>query len=113
MIEYYVWLTRPYASSNPFVADCRRAGAGAVRAVQPGGDTARVSSSAADDPSVSQLVFTITEKAPTRASWLKAATTAFTFKTLLRHYAKWTLTPRSLNVKLGLRRKGHKGHASK
>ena len=31
---------------------------------------------------------TITEKAPTRAfSWLKAATTAFTFKTLSRHYA--------------------------
>ena len=30
--------------------------------------------------------FVITEKAPTRAfSWLKAATTAFTFKTLLRH----------------------------
>ena len=29
--------------------------------------------------------FVITEKAPTRASsWLKAATTAFTFKTLLR-----------------------------
>ena len=46
--------------------------------------------------------FVITEKAPTRAfSWLKAATTAFTFKTLLRHYAKWALTPRSLNVKLG------------
>ena len=41
---------------------------------------------------------TITEKAPTRAfSWLKVATTAFTFKTLLRqlrHYAKRTLTPR-------------------
>ena len=34
---------------------------------------------------------TITEKAPTSAfSWLKAATTAFTFKTLLRHYAKQT-----------------------
>ena len=33
---------------------------------------------------------TITEKAPTRAfSWLKGATTAFTFKTLLRHNAKW------------------------
>ena len=49
---------------------------------------------------------------PTRAfSWLKAATTAFTFKTLLRHYAKRVLTPRSLNVKLGLRRKGHKGRA--
>ena len=43
--------------------------------------------------------------------WLKAATTAFTFKTLLRHYAKWALTPRSLNVKLGPRRKGHKGRA--
>ena len=46
--------------------------------------------------------FVITEKAPTRAfSWLKAATTAFTFKTLLTHYAKRALTPRSLNVKLG------------
>ena len=46
--------------------------------------------------------FTITEKAPTRAfSWLKAATTAFTFKTLLRHYAKWALTPWSVDVKLG------------
>ena len=44
--------------------------------------------------------FVITEKAPTRA-WLKAATTAFTFKTLLRHYAKRALTIRSLNVKLG------------
>ena len=38
-------------------------------------------------------MFVITEKAPTRAfSWLKAATTAFTLKTLLRHYAKRTLT---------------------
>ena len=45
-------------------------------------------------PSVSQSVFTITEKAPTRAfSWLKAPTSAFTFKTLLRHYAKRALTP--------------------
>ena len=51
----------------------------------------------------------ITEKAPTRAfSWLKAATTAFTFKTLLRHYAKRALTPRSLNVQLGPRRNYHK-----
>ena len=41
-----------------------------------------------DGPNVPED-FTITEKAPTRAfSWLKAATTAFTFKTLLRHYAK-------------------------
>ena len=39
--------------------------------------------------------FVITEKAPTRAfSWLKAPTSAFTFKTLLRHYAKWALTLR-------------------
>ena len=36
--------------------------------------------------------FVITEKAATRV------TTAFTFKTLLRHYAKWALTPQSLNV---------------
>ena len=56
--------------------------------------------------------FVITEKAPTGAfSWLKAATTAFTFKTLLRHYAKRALTPRSLNVKLGLWRNYHKGRA--
>ena len=49
--------------------------------------------------------FVITEKAPTRAfSWLKVAATAFTFKTLLRHYAKRALTPRSLNVKLGPQR---------
>ena len=47
---------------------------------------------------------TITEKAPTRAfSWLKLPTSAFTFKTLLRHYATQVLTPRSLKVKLGLR----------
>ena len=46
--------------------------------------------------------FVITEKAPTRAvSWLKAASTAFTFKTLLRHYARRALTPRCLNLKLG------------
>ena len=39
-------------------------------------------------------VFTITEKAPTRAfSWLKGPTSAFTFKTLLRHYAKEALNP--------------------
>ena len=39
--------------------------------------------------------FTITEEAPTRAfSWLKASTSTFTFKTLLKHYAKRALTPR-------------------
>ena len=64
---------------------------------------------AANDPSV----FTITEKAPTRAfSWFKAPTSAFTFKTLLRHYAKRVLTPLSLNVKLGPRRNYHKGRAA-
>ena len=42
---------------------------------------------AADDPSVKQSVFTITENAHIRAfSWLKVPTRAFTFKTLLRHY---------------------------
>ena len=47
----------------------------------------------ASKSSIRRLV--ITEKAPTRAfSWLKAATTAFTFTTLLRHYAKRALTPR-------------------
>ena len=40
------------------------------------------------------------------------ATTAFTFKTLLRHNAKRALTPRSLNVKLGPRRNYHKGRAA-
>ena len=51
--------------------------------------------SAADDPSVSQSIITVTEKAPTRAFyWLKAPTNAFTFKTLLRHYAKRAWTPR-------------------
>ena len=49
----------------------------------------------------------------TRAfSWLKAPTGVFTFKTLLRHYAKQALTPRSLNVKLGPRRNYHKGRAA-
>ena len=43
--------------------------------------------------------FVITEK----------ANTACTFNTLLRHYAKRALTPRSLNVKLGPRRNYHKG----
>ena len=48
--------------------------------------------SAAYDPSVSQSVFTITEKAPTRVYyWLKVPTSSFTFKTLLRHYAQCLL----------------------
>ena len=38
---------------------------------------------AADELTVSQSVFIITEQAPTRAfSWLKAPTSAFTFKTI-------------------------------
>ena len=48
----------------------------------------RLTGRAANDPSV----FTIMEKAPTGAfSWLKVPTSAFTFKTLLRHYAKQAL----------------------
>ena len=42
----------------------------------------QLATSAVNDPSVSQSVFTIKEKAPTRAfSWLKAPTCTFTFKT--------------------------------
>ena len=38
--------------------------------------------------------FTIMEKAPTSSFfWLKAPFSAFTFKTLLRHYAKWEASP--------------------
>ena len=44
--------------------------------------------------SINRWSCTITEKALTRAfSWLKAPTSAFTFKTLLRHYAKRALSP--------------------
>ena len=40
-----------------------------------------------DTRTINRWSCTITEKAPTRAfSWLKAPTTDFTFKTLLRHY---------------------------
>ena len=39
--------------------------------------------------------FVITEKA---FPWLKAATTAFTFKTQLRHYAKQALTPTTVRL---------------
>ena len=57
--------------------------------------------------------FVITQKAPTWAfSWLKVATTTFTFKTLLRHYTKRVLTPRSLKVKLGPGRNYYKGWAA-
>ena len=54
----------------------------------------RARSSAVKRSIGSTTVCTITEKAPTRAfSWLKAPTSAFTFKTLLRHYAERALTP--------------------
>ena len=34
--------------------------------------------------------FIITKMAPTRAiSWVNVSTSAFTFKTVLKHYAKW------------------------
>ena len=68
-----------------------------LRFVEVSGTAARVFNSASKS---SIRRFVITEKAPTRAfSWLKAATTAFTFKTLLRDYAKRALTPQYLNVK--------------
>ena len=57
--------------------------------------------------------FTIMKKTRTLAySWLKAPSSAFTFRTLLRHYAKRALTPQSLNVKLGPRRNYHVGPAA-
>ena len=50
---------------------------------QQGPDSVSDNTSAADDSSVSQSVFTITEKAPTTDfSWLKVPITAFTFETL-------------------------------
>ena len=50
------------------------------------------STRAGNEPSRS-LKFTITEKVSTRTlSWLKAATTAFTFNNLLRHYDTQALT---------------------
>ena len=56
-----------------------------------GGTEEHLLSGAAND----QSVITITKKAPTRAFfWLKAPTSTFTFKTLLRHYAKRVLTTR-------------------
>ena len=58
--------------------------------------------------------FIITEEAPTRRafSWLKVPTSAFTVKTLLRHYAKRALTLWSLNVKLGPWQNYHMGRAA-
>ena len=54
--------------------------------------------------------FLQSQRRPWAFSWLKAATSAFTFKTLLRHYAKRALTPQLVDVKLGHRqRKDHKG----
>ena len=47
-----------------------------------------------------------------QSGWLKEPASAFTFKTLLRHYAKRALTPLSLNVKLGPRRNYHEGRAA-
>ena len=80
---------------------------------QSGEERSSVLTSAANRSIGSTTGCTITEKAPTRAfSWLKAATTAFTFKTLLRHYPKQALTPRSLNVKLGPQRNYHEGRAA-
>ena len=58
---------------------------GAAQPPEPpgAGDTAAPAPVPQTDPSVPQPVFTITERVPTRAFfWLKAPTSAFTFKTL-------------------------------
>ena len=80
---------------GPWPSLCRQSAACCCAAVLHSGYTG--SRSSAWKSSIRRFV--ITEKAPTRAptrafSWLKAATTAFTFKTLLIHYAKRALTPR-------------------
>ena len=59
--------------------------------------------------------FTITEKVPIRASsWLKVPSSSFTFKTLLTHYAKQTLTQgkQTCNCDPGAQRKVHKGQVN-
>ena len=90
-------------------ADSREGGA---EAAPPSGGGGRSTCSRKSFKRRSTRRFIITEKAPTRAfSWLKVATTAFTFKTLLRHYAKRALTPRQVDMKLGRRRTSHKGRA--
>ena len=74
----------PRVALHPAVDDVDRGPEAWPDPVQLILDTAGVSTSAADDPSVSQSVFTNTEKAFSRAfSWLKVPTSAFTFKTLL------------------------------
>ena len=56
---------------------------------------------------IDQRCCTFTEKASTRAfSWLKAPTTAFTLKTLLKHYAERMLTQRSSRCEIGMLAKG-------
>ena len=89
------WLPPLGAGAADNDTECAAAWSGASRECEP---------ISASKSSIRRFV--ITEKAPTRA------TTAFTFKTLLRHYAKRALTPRSLNVKLGPRRNYHKGRAA-
>ena len=57
----------------------------------------RIRSSAVKRSIGSTTGCTITEKVPTRAfSWLKAPTSAFTFKRLIRHYTKQVLPLGSL-----------------
>ena len=114
----------PHLDSVPHAALARALGAESAAAARaadrarppaaaPRGERGRGLAVLRSASKISIRRFVITEKAPTRAfSWLKAATTAFTVKTLLRHYAKRTLTPRSLNVKLGPRRNYHKGRAA-
>ena len=120
--QSYAWLNGIQAHTSPALAPAYRPGPpwlpappALEAAGKLGGDKhplGGIRTSAVKRSIGSTTGCTITEKAPTRAfSWLKAPTSAFTFKTLLRHYAKRALTPRSLNVKLGPRHKSQKGRA--
>ena len=62
--------------------------------------------------SLASIGFTVYTAAEHQLQRSHNPTSAFTFKTLLRHYAKQALSPRSLNVKLGPRRNYHKGRAA-
>ena len=104
-MNIYIYIISSAISNNVITYDCRtlsskyeRLLSQATEEIQRLTDEKARLEASASKSSIRRYV--ITEKAPTRAfSWLKAA---FTFKTLLRHYAKQALTPQSLNMKLGL-----------
>ena len=102
--QNYHWQSRVtwiYLESRPSWVLCRCSATSALSALILNTCQSRLINSAANRSIGSTTGCTITKKAPTRAfSWLKVPTSAFTFKTLLRHYAKWALTPRQVDMKL-------------